>query len=347
MVDLRFANRQGMVEILPSEISERKALQRKLVENERKIANIVAQIERNNAQMEENTRKIKINERQTLYLLTLKMPLAITIGVTAMLVFVIFHFPYIFADVATDYGFDAYAEKPIWFAFQPDWLKMPANTLVNLGYIFVGFYWIKELRRAFLQTIDSNKFVEENGYRDYDFSLVGLKAGFCWSSVVYGFIQGARLFWQSHSLSVLDQWVTLPIFALCGLLCNAANNGPSNFIVIAISLALSLLSYLLTLLSPIGFEIALGLHIIIVVSLAVNLCCSLNDKTCWKYFSFGVLFCIGFVLLKLLDFKLTSVSSSFHYFSGHFWSKICDILQIHYSVVFIEACQFYVKMKEL
>ncbi|XP_014667433.1 PREDICTED: uncharacterized protein LOC106809008 [Priapulus caudatus] len=103
-------------------------------------------------------------------------------------------------DGATvEVGLEHYAERPLWYS-PPGWLAMPANTLVNAGYIVVGVAWAARARAAeragILRAADA--------YMFYVFAI---------AAALYGPVQTTRLLARSRPTAALDQWVTLPIFA--------------------------------------------------------------------------------------------------------------------------------------
>ncbi|XP_046358232.2 transmembrane protein 187-like isoform X2 [Haliotis rufescens] len=222
-----------------------------------------------------------------------------------------------FDSVLIELGFQHYAEKPSNFnMFFPSFVKMPLNTAVNVGYIFLGAYWCA------ITTICR----ENNVINDFDafiFYLFNIMAGF------YGAVQALRIITQIHGFGVMDQWSTLPFFmvvVIWGIYTKWGWNVPLFLFLIIVSLA----SYSLTLFTPIGFEIALGIHVVLAVTGALIGYSKYPCRNARHYFVLALLSCAGFIGLKLLDFELVKYHEIFNKVSGHFLSKIADIMQIHY-----------------
>jgi hypothetical protein len=184
---------------------------------------------------------------------------------------------------------------------------------------------------------------------------------FGWMSVIYGPIQLHRILSQSYSSAVLDQWITLPIFAWVVVWARhlsaesetgdsqteqgsaiategvTSDSCPLTVTDLAIMTG-SVASYGLVLLLDYGFEVALGCHIAAAVGAAV--CCYRRQApipAARRAFIKGAFCCAGFVGLKLLDQQLANLHPFFSRVSGHFLSKICDVLQIHYSLQFFDV----------
>ncbi|KAL8164374.1 UNVERIFIED_CONTAM: hypothetical protein K2H54_050021 [Gekko kuhli] len=97
--------------------------------------------------------------------------------------------------------------------------------------------------------------------------------------------------------------------------------------------AASLASYGLALLHPQGFELALGGHILTVLWKVFRAQRHLGDATSAGIVALGLASCLGFVCLKLWDQELAQWAL-FRRLTGHFWSKICDVLQFHCAFLF-------------
>lgn len=219
----------------------------------------------------------------------------------------------LFNHVELDIGLEHYAE-PTWL---PVFNVMPLNTIINLGYVGLGLHWFWLTRTAshygLLKDKDAALF--------YTLNL---------SCVLYGFIQLLRIVTQGVIWSVLDQWCTLPFFALLlvwGFFYQYGWSSKRAFLIMSVSL----LSYMLSLFFKIGFEIALGFHIIIAVCGALMAYRQHPAQGSLTPFFLGLLSCLGFIVLKLLDHRLAELCVIFRYVSGHFLSKICDIAQIHFT----------------
>ncbi|XP_004916779.1 transmembrane protein 187 [Xenopus tropicalis] len=218
--------------------------------------------------------------------------------------------------VSTELGYSHYAEKPV--SWVPSFLAMPCNSMVNLGYILVGGYW----------RCQDNKSVgmkEQTGQY--------LKNIFSWMALIYGPVQWARIWTQSHYSAVLDQWFTLPIFSWACIWCNAILEKWSMWQFLAVEL-FSFASYFLSLLHPQGFEVALAAHIIWAIVSGLRAQSRYGDALSMRYLALALTSCLGFVGLKLLDHWLAQWFV-FQRFTGHFWSKLCDILQFHYAFCFL------------
>ena len=224
---------------------------------------------------------------------------------------------YIFRSLRIEVGFHQYAE----LVDPTTLLKMPYNAAINIGYILVGIYWLKKVGRARLSS-------ETCHYFDM----------FAMMSMMYGPVQFLRIVTQQRLFAILDQWLTLPIFAwatLFGLYVLSQKRHPSSENVI---LCLSTISYTLTLFTSKGFEVALGFHIILAVLVGITCQSKLGTMNSLKYVTLAVLCCVGFVVLKIYDIELGRKHWIFKRISGHFLSKICDVLQIHF------VAEFFLKL---
>ncbi|KAL2097363.1 hypothetical protein ACEWY4_006570 [Coilia grayii] len=219
----------------------------------------------------------------------------------------------LFDNVLVDLTYDHYAEKTI--EWLPAFLAMPFNCLVNLGYIVMGTFWL--FKR--IGPCDSR----ECYFKDV----------FAFMAILYGPIQWIRLSSLSRAPAVLDQWFTLPIFAWVLVWCHFTEHGWSPLYVL-ITESMSILSYGLALFHDLGFETALACHVAGAVFTGVRIQKSHGDATTLRHLVFAVLSCTGFVVLKLLDLSLAQ-NWLFRNLTGHFWSKVCDILQFHFSFCFL------------
>ncbi|XP_043925938.1 transmembrane protein 187 [Protopterus annectens] len=219
--------------------------------------------------------------------------------------------------VFTELGLEYYAEKTV--SWLPQFLTMPFNSSINLGYIILGVYWLSREN-----TTAAGKEKPE---------LLYLKNVFAWMALAYGPVQWIRIVTQTHRYAVLDQWFTLPIFAWVVVWCQYICKGWSTMYTVKTE-AVSILSYLFTLFHSQGFEVALGFHILLVITKGIYVQHRYGDTSSMNYFILAVLSCIGFVVLKLLDHWLAQ-SVIFQRMTGHFWSKVCDLLQFHYTFRFL------------
>ncbi|XP_065121476.1 transmembrane protein 187 [Paramisgurnus dabryanus] len=221
----------------------------------------------------------------------------------------------IFNEVLVDVTYDHYAEKKV--DSLPAFLAMPFNCLINVGYILLGIYWL-------FQRITDFKDSRAVTYTKDVFALM---------AIAYGPVQWVRLSTLRRAPSVLDQWFTLPIFAWVPVWCNVIVNGWSSRYALMVEFC-SILSYGLSLLHDRGFEVVLGCHIAFAVFKGVRAQMRHGDALSLRYFWLALLFCFGFVTLKLLDHTLAEYWM-FQNLTGHFWSKVCDILQFHYGFCFL------------
>ncbi|XP_059184840.1 transmembrane protein 187 [Centropristis striata] len=223
----------------------------------------------------------------------------------------------LFDEVEVDLSTDHYAEKVV--DFLPYFLAMPCNCLVNLAYIYMGLYWFTWTGCA--------PEPQESRYLREVFALM---------AVFYGPVQWTRLATLRRAPAVLDQWFTLPIFAWVPLWISYIERGPAKWRAthaVALEL-LSVLSYGLALAHERGFELALCCHVILAVYRGVRVQLAHGDRRTRGYLLLAVLSCAGFVVLKLLDHWLGQYQL-FERLTGHFWSKVCDVLQFHFSFCFL------------
>ena len=137
----------------------------------------------------------------------------------------------------------------------------------------------------------------------------------------------------------LFQWFTLPFFGLVIHFLLSRTNpklqlGKKSLFA---SVSLSHASYGLALLHPLGFDLALAIHILISAILGYSFYNAKKEPEIRLLVVKTVLSCAGFVVLKLADFYLAELHLIFEIFSGHFLSKVCDVMQIYYSLLIMEA----------
>lgn len=225
----------------------------------------------------------------------------------------------LFDSVPVDLDPGHYAERRV--AALPAFLAMPCNCAVNVGYICVGLYWLLWNR--------TGTEPDRSRYMRHVFAFMAL---------FYAPVQWTRLTVLRRAPAVLDQWLTLPIFAWVPVWIRYIEEPPGRWRCAhgaALELC-SLLSYGLTLLHARGFEAALGAHVALAVHAAVRLQLKHGDRHTRTVLLLAVLSCAGFVVLKLLDHQLARYRL-FQRFTGHFWSKVCDVLQFHLSFCFLTA----------
>lgn len=233
----------------------------------------------------------------------------------------------IFECAKVEFGLEHYAEKGDPSTF----LKMPANATVNLGYVLVGLNWLWKVRKL-------QKKLKDQAFFYYVFS---------WMSMFYGFVQFGRIVTQTRLFAVMDQWFTLPFFAWIVCWNEFVYRGywkTGRYLSI---MRISVFSYFAVLFHDQGFEAVLSLHIM--AALAYSL------RTQWKpglgtersrlSFLLALTSCTGFVCLKLADHHLARYSV-FQTYTGHFWSKVFDVAQIHFAADFFKnLCNQYKKEK--
>lgn len=240
----------------------------------------------------------------------------LVIALTGVMCFVVY--TGYFQTVAVELGASHYAEKvhPVARRYIPRQIHMPLNTAVNIGYVVIGAAWCAYTSVALV----SNQIGIADAKMFYMFNI---------ASCCYGPIQMLRILTQAHGFAVLDQWYTLPFFMLVFIWGLNHKHGWKTFRNL-ILVIVSILSYHLVFYHEIGFEICLGIHIALAL-LGAHMAWLVNSQAhCTRYFVLAMLSCLGFVVLKLLDLHLVSVSPVFRYVSGHFLSKICDVMQIHF-----------------
>eukprot|EP01062_Namystynia_karyoxenos_P029504 TRINITY_DN22150_c0_g1_i1.p1 TRINITY_DN22150_c0_g1~~TRINITY_DN22150_c0_g1_i1.p1 ORF type:complete len:318 (+),score=107.47 TRINITY_DN22150_c0_g1_i1:123-956(+) len=201
--------------------------------------------------------------------------------------------------------------------FGHEFRVMPFNTLVCAGYVLVGLAWL--LLPAQLDRPKRRLRPKGSAYA----------ALFAAGSVVYGFAQAFRLVLRTREWAVVDQWITLPFFALVPPWLYSWRAAPA-----AALLAASIASYGLAELHRSGFEVALGLHII--AAAAAGVARARQYSGARRECALAIACCAGFVILKLSDHWLAAAAPAVfgETLTGHFWSKVCDVLQIHYTLEF-------------
>lgn len=221
----------------------------------------------------------------------------------------------LFDHVATELGYAHYAERLV--PGYPALIAMPFNCLINLAYMVMGVYWLRH---------------DDVAQRQGQASLY-IKNVFASMAIVYGPVQWFRLWSMTHRSAVVDQWFTLPIFAWVPVWCHSILYGWWPVMAITIE-GLSLASYALALVHSQGFEFALGCHILAAAWGGLQVQRRHGDSTSRAYMCLALASCLGFVVLKLLDHYLAHWIF-FQRLTGHFWSKVCDVLQFHYSLRFL------------
>ena len=232
----------------------------------------------------------------------------------------------VFDSVMTELGFDTYAEEPILFTFLP-FQVMPMNTLINFGYFLVGLCWY-------------NTFIKLDDF---------IGESFCWYSMIYCFIQLVRMLYQTQRSAVLDQWVTTTIFChvLVWIISVPCDGPVSRFLSKlhpAVIVLVSFMSYFASLISDIGFDVALVVHIVLVICVGIEALKARGDAQSRSTFYRAILCCVGFVVLKLADLPLRDYWTP-NCISGHFLSKICDVAQIHYAAKLVWSLNLVQQIK--
>ena len=223
-----------------------------------------------------------------------------------------------FFGVKVELGEKHYAEvvMPSMKKHLPKWFKMPFNTAINIGYVIMGAAWAGFASAAYM-----NKEIRE---KDVIFFYV-----FNFLSCCYGPIQLLRILAQLHGFAVLDQWYTLPFFMWVLVWGLYFKSGWSQSRAIGYVI-MSVCSYSLTLKHSEGFEICLGVHVVLAIYGAISAWQKFPNAKVGSAFIGALISCLGFVVLKLLDHKLATYHNVFKYASGHFLSKILDIGQIYF-----------------
>ncbi|XP_034044321.1 transmembrane protein 187 [Thalassophryne amazonica] len=224
----------------------------------------------------------------------------------------------LFDDVTVDLSYDHYAEKPL--RHLPAFLAMPFNCLVNAAYLCVALYWLLPPPPAGAREPQRSRYIREV------FALMLL---------FYAPVQWTRLALLRRAPAVLDQWMTLPIVAWVPVWIGFIERGWSAPRAAALELC-SVLSYGLALAHERGFEAALGGHLLLATYGAVRVQLLRGDGRSRTYLLLAALSCCGFVGLKLLDHRLAQYGA-FQTLTGHFWSKVCDVLQFHFSSCFLST----------
>ena len=248
-----------------------------------------------------------------------------------------------FDNVKTELGFQWYAEKKSLI----NWLGvelMPFNTMVNYGYAFVGGYW----HGYFTRPGTRHTFNLVQASPQQTFQLYGEMFGLY--TVMYFGIQFYRVVYHTQTSAVLDQWITPTIFAHVIIwLSRLPSDGQFAKILQSVHplylYSISFIGYFLTLISPIGFEVDLGIHILIAVYLAFETHFLIGNTATLKCLVKCLLCCLGFIVLKLLDLPLKDFWTP-NFLSGHFLSKLCDIGQIYYTAQLLDNFYNLIKDKE-
>ncbi|XP_060942535.1 transmembrane protein 187 [Limanda limanda] len=223
----------------------------------------------------------------------------------------------LFDGAAVDLSYDHYAERRV--EYLPLFLAMPCNCAVNVLYILMGVFWLRSRAGE----------GEQSRYLRRVFALM---------AILYAPVQWTRLALLRRAPAVLDQWFTLPIFAWVPVWISFIERGPAKWRAshAAAAEACSLLSYGLALVHERGFDVALCCHVAVAVFRGVRVQRTHGNGRTRAYLLLAMLSCAGFVLLKLLDHWLARYRL-LQRFTGHFWSKVCDVLQFHFSFCFLST----------
>ena len=240
---------------------------------------------------------------------------------------------YFDSNLGVSVGADEYAEIPdprIYGERLIEDVKFPANAVVNVLYTAFGTYWV--MRGLFVDLLLPDEATLRPSKRMLSrfASDAYMTASFGWMGVFYGPVQFLRISTQSHDWAVLDQWFTYPFFSwvFCWeLYCLKPSISKWWFLLVEV---VSLASYCLSFLSPLAFDAVLGVHILTAVSGAIHLIRKYPERKLWTPFLCAIVCNVGFIFLKLGDHWLADTHQFFTILSGHFWSKICDALQIHF-----------------
>jgi hypothetical protein len=172
-------------------------------------------------------------------------------------------------------------------------------------------------------------------------------------AIIYSGVQFFRIATQQHLFGVLDQWYTLHMASWVFIWALSLQVNDDAWLLKKLVLIHSLLclSYpALTFIHSRGFEMVLGIHLALIFGaiIRLHLYSQEKDNTSFRlYLIFmGTLCCTGFVLFDLLELYLASLwPSVFTIYSGHFLSRMCDALQIHFVIALLTTIEDY-KCKE-
>lgn len=226
----------------------------------------------------------------------------------------------IFEGVSVQVGLEHYAEPVV--ASLPTFLAMPFNSLINMAYMLLGWAWLRRGPGGPKQPSTACR----ARYMQHVFASMAL---------LYGPVQWLRIGTQARTAALLDQWVTLPIFAWPVAWCLYLDRGWQPLCFLGLE-CLSLCSYGLALLHPQGFELALAGHIAAALGQGLRTQQRHGCALSAAYLVLAVLSCLGFVGLKLCDHQLAHWPL-FQRLTGHFWSKVCDVLQFHFAFLFLTS----------
>lgn len=238
------------------------------------------------------------------------------------------------SNLGVSVGPEEYAEKPdpqIYGERLIEDVKFPANAVVNVLYTAFGTYWV--MRGLFVDQAVQSDVSHARPSRKLIDRLAAdafMTAVFGWMGVFYGPVQFLRIASQAHHWAVLDQWFTFPFFSwvFCWELYSIWPSVNKFWFLLVEFVSMS--SYFLTLYSALAFDVVLGLHILLAVSGAVYLIRKHPERSLLTPFLCAIVCTCGFVFLKLGDHQLAELNPFFTILSGHFWSKICDAMQIHF-----------------
>jgi hypothetical protein len=233
----------------------------------------------------------------------------------------------IFDEIKIGTGSDEYAEKPC--PFMPWYFAMPLNTLVNFVYTMVGFYWLFQRRQQSTKNIYSNVFA--------------------WMTIIYSGVQLIRIATQQHLFGVLDQWYTLHMASWVFIWALSLQGNKDTWLLqkLVLNHCLLCISYpILTLIHSQGFEMALVIHIVLILwtVIPLHLYSQKKDDASFRFrwIIKGSLCCTGFVLFDVLEnYLATLYPDVFTIFSGHFLSRMCDALQIHCVLTLLTTIEDY------
>ena len=232
----------------------------------------------------------------------------------------------LFQSAAVDTSLSHYAERAATWWPWPDIVPMPLNAVVNVGYVLVGFYWLRRLPQLGLSRAQQD-----------------LIYPWIWLCTLYAPIQLLRVVTLSQYWAVLDQWFTLPMFAWAAAgsytfpwLLEDEQKAPTGVRLRWLAVTTSALAYLVAPLHPLAYDLVLAIVIPTTVFLGVR-----TTMYCWTPETTRALVAVigwlsVFIVPKVLDLHLAAIHPAFTLLSGHCISKVGDFMQIHYCCVYAE-----------
>lgn len=233
-------------------------------------------------------------------------------------------------------GYDGYGEYPsVYSRVLPRWLRMPFNTLVNTLYLLCGWYWLhstnlEEEKQAETKTLRGPLLMPlEDAY---------LFRVYSWMCAYRGLLQALFMVVQDYRLASLCELSRLLTISWCIMwslhLLEWLRGSAVRY---AVATSLSVAHFVLHIREPHGYERVQVHHGTALALLVVYMQLKYGDIA-HSLLSIAVaaVCSLLFAAASRNDLGLAQLSSPvFRVLSGHFWSRVAEVLMIHFVACFM------------